>query len=156
METMRLLSEAVEEGHVMSEISTRCTCSCCGCDEFATHYSQEAGERMCEGCMDYVCDEVGEVLCSLDERTEHVSDGGRTCLRIRPPEMPKEYPDGEWALYWSTAGDESRVEARFAAREDAEQAVDASDWPTPGDHTQYLCGYEVRRCVDGRWRCVED
>lgn len=59
--TMRLLEEAVESGHVTSDISTRCTCSSCGCDELATHYDSDAGCRFCAECTNYVCDKGGEV-----------------------------------------------------------------------------------------------
>ena len=155
-ETMKLLEAAIESGHVVSDVSTRCTCSSCGCDELATHWDSDAGDRVCEECSEYVCDEDGEAMCSRDERTEYVSDGGRTYLRIRPPEMPDEDPGGAWALCWSTAGDESRVESRFSTREEAEQAVAAADWPRPGNHTQYPCGYEVRHLEDGEWVRVDD
>ena len=80
----------------------------------------------------------------------------RSYARIRPPEMPDEDADGEWACYWDTVGEGARVVSRHATREDAEQAVAAHDWPRPGDHTQYLCGYEVRTLVDGRWVRGED
>lgn len=40
---------------------------------------------------------------------------------------------------------------RRTTRELAEQAIAAHDWPPPGDHTQYLCGYSLRVLEDGQW-----
>ena len=151
VDTMELLVAAIESGHVVSDVSTRCTCSSCGCEELATHYDSDAGDRVCEDCIDYVCDEDGEVFCSRREETEYAWDGDRKYLRLAPPEMPKEDPEGEWACYWGTVGDDDHVVSRHSSREEAKQAVEAKDWPPPGDHTQYLCGYGVRHLVDDEW-----
>lgn len=62
-------------------------------------------------------------------------------------------PDGEWGCYWSTVGDGSEVRERYESREQAEAAVESANEQlhaaNPGG--QLLCGYEVRRLVDGRW-----
>jgi hypothetical protein len=154
-ETLALLEAAIEAGHVVSDVVTRCTCSSCGCDEFATHYDSEAG-RVCAECAEIVCDENGEVYCSRCPETEYAQDGSRSYLRLAPPDMPEEDPRGEWACYWGTVGDDAHVVSRHSSREEAEQAVDAHDWPPPGDHTAYLCGYEVRELVDDEWERVDD
>ena len=154
--TMELLEAAIESGHVVSYVTTRCTCSSCGCDELATHYDSDAGDRVCAECRDYTCDENGEVYCSRCPETEYVLDGGRTYLRLSPPEMPKEDPDGAWACYWETSCDDAHVVSRHSSIEEAEQAVEAHDWPPPGDHTVYLCGYGIRELVDGEWVRVDD
>jgi hypothetical protein len=155
-ETMRLLEEAIDSGHVESEVTTRCSCSSCGCDELVTHYDHDAGDRVCEECADYVCDDDGEVYCSRCPETEYAQDGSRSYLRLAPPDMPEEDPHGEWACYWETAGDDAHVVSRHSSREDAEQAVEAHDWPPPGDHTVYLCGYGIRELVDDEWERVDD
>jgi hypothetical protein len=154
-ETLKQLEAAVESGHVVSDVTTRCTCSSCGCDELATHYDSEA-DRVCEECTNYVCDEYGEVFCLRCEETEYARDGDRIYLRLTPPEMPEEDTEGEWACYWGTVGDDEHVVSRHSSRDEAEQAVKAHDWPPPGDHTQYLCGYEVRELVDDEWVVVDD
>jgi hypothetical protein len=154
--TMELLEAAIESGHVVSDVVTRCTCSSCGCDEFATHYDPDAGDRVCADCQDYVCDEEGEVYCARREETEYAWDGDRRFLRLAPSDMPEEDPEGKWACYWGTVGDDAHVVSRHSSREEAEQAVEAHDWPPPGDHTAYLCGYEVRELVDDEWERVDD
>jgi hypothetical protein len=150
-DTMELLEAAIESGHVVSDVTTRCACLSCGCEELATHYDSDAGDRVCEACIDYVCDDDGEVYCSRNDATEYVQDGSRSYLRLAPPEMPEEDPEGEWACYWGTCGDDAHVVSRHSSRGEAEQAVKAHDWPPPGDHTKYLCGYEVRELVDDEW-----
>jgi hypothetical protein len=70
--------------------------------------------------------------------------------------MPATDADGEYCLYWETVGNESHVVARFASKDDAAQAVAAKDWPAPGDHTNYLCGYTVRQLIDGDWMPISE
>jgi hypothetical protein len=133
-----------------------CECSGCGCDEPAT-MTDDADVPVCDECSDYALDDAGEVHCSREDDVEIVTescgagDQTRSYARMRPPEMPETDPDGEWALYWDTVGDDAHVVDRYATREDAETAVLAKDWPRPGDHTAYLCGYEARQLVDGAW-----
>jgi len=45
----------------------------------------------------------------------------------------------------------SSTTSTHAAEAEAEQAVAARDWPAPGDHNRYLCGYEVRQWDGERW-----
>ena len=45
----------------------------------------------------------------------------------------------------------SSTTSTHAAEADAKQAVAARDWPAPGDHTHYLCGYTVRQWDGTRW-----
>jgi hypothetical protein len=138
-----------------------CECACCEHDEPAVT-TDGGGNPVCEACEDYTCDGDGEVVCGNDPRAETVSEscgaGGqtRTYVRLKPPEMPEERADGEYALYWETVGSDARVIARFASAGEASQAVAAKDWPRPGDHTNYLCGYSVRRLADGEWVHLED
>lgn len=125
------------------------TCGCsCGCSEPAT-CTDDAGGPACAECADYTVDDDGDVHCSRMDDVEIVTEScagsqTRSYVRLKPPTMPEADPNGCWALYWSTAADDAHVVARFATREKAEQAVAAKDWPPPGDHTRYLCGYEVR------------
>lgn len=126
-----------------------CGCDACGCDELAT--TTDEGIPVCAECAVTASSDTGEVVCLRCPDTEIVHDGGHSYLRISPPPMPEEDPEGEFALYWDTVGDDSGVVARFATREEAEQAAAAKDWPGPTDHTRYLCGYTVRVLVDGEW-----
>ena len=127
-----------------------CACIACGCSEPAA--CTDEGVEVCEGCSDYTVDGDGEVHCSQCDDTEVVSDSwGRSITRIKPPEEPETDPEGEYACYWDTCGDDAHVVARYSTRETAEQAVAAKDWPGPGDSTNYLCGYVVRELVDGEW-----
>jgi len=133
-----------------------CECYACGgCTEPAVTTDQ--GVPVCAECADYVVDDDGEVHCARCDDVEIITescgagDQCRTYVRLAPPAMPEPDPDGEWACYWDTVGDGAHVVSRHPTRESAAQAVAAHDWPPPGDHTSYLCGYGVRRIVDGEW-----
>ena len=134
-----------------------CTCNC-GCGEPATCRDDD-GNATCDDCQEYVVDDDGGCHCgksaAVEEVTEGCGAGGqtRTYLRLRPPEAPEEDPEGRWACYWDGYDDGWPV-SRHATYAEAVQAVSARDWPPPGDHTRYLCGYEVRRLKDGHWQCV--
>ena len=133
-----------------------CACTACGCSEPAT-CTDDGGVEVCAACSDYTVDGDGEVHCSQCDDTEVVSDSwGRSITRIKPPEEPETDPEGEYACYWDTCGDDAHVVARYSTRETAEQAVAAKDWPGPGDSTNYLCGYVVRELVDGNWVWPEE
>ena len=138
------------------------SCECgCGCGEDAT--TSDAGVALCEACAEYTTDpESGEVVCSRDPRAEEIVEccgaGGQTrsYWRLRPPTAPAPSPDGEWACYWATVGPGSRVMSRHATEAEAAQAVAARDWPAPGDHTRYLCRYEVRQWDGDAWVAARD
>ena len=138
----------------------KCQCSACGCDEPAT--TTDEGEEVCGACADYVVDEDGDVHCSRLNDVEIVSESCgagnqmRSYARLIPPDMPAVDPAGEYACYWDSAGDDAYVVSRHSTRAAAAQAVAAHDWPSPGDHTQYLCGFTVRCLMDGRWQKCED
>ena len=133
-----------------------CECDCCGCQEPAVT-TDDSGDPVCGECEEYTTDEDGQVVCSRDPRAETVCESCgageqmRSYVRLRPPAMPESDPAGEYALYWDTAGNESGVVARFATLEEAQDAVGAMDFPMPGDHTNYLCGYCVRQLRGGEW-----
>ena len=136
-------------------ITQECECGC-GCGEVAT--TSDAGVALCEACAEYTTDpESGEVVCSRDPRAEEVTvccgAGGQTrsYWRLCPPAAPAPSPDGEWACYWNTVGDGSRPVSRHETEAEAAQAVAAQDWPAPGDHTHYLCRYEVRQWDGEAW-----
>jgi hypothetical protein len=133
----------------------KCSCTACGCADLATTVD-DADSLVCAACADYVVNSDGEILCSRCEGVEHVTDGTRTQLRLRPPERPPEDSEGIWACYWDTVGDDAHVVSRHATRAEAEQAVAAHDWPPPWDHTTYWCGYTVRVLVEGRWCVPQD
>jgi len=67
-------------------------------------------------------------------------------------------PSGEWACYWTTALDgESRVEDRYATREQAEAAADVADKALRAANPGHLlCGYGVRQLVDGEWVAIDE
>lgn len=138
-----------------------CECCGCGCSDPATT-TDDGGVPVCAACAEYTVDSDGEVHCSnmgdVEVVTESCGAGNQTrsYARLKPPEMPEEDPEGEWACYWETAGNESHVVSRHSTRAEAEQAVNAQDFPRPGDHTKYLCGYVVRELVDGRWTRPEE
>lgn len=72
-----------------------------------------------------------------------------------------EDPSGEWSCYWSTVGDGSHVEARYATAEQAQAAAaianDKFHAANPsGGGVTLLCGYEVRQLVDGEWVASDD
>jgi hypothetical protein len=53
--TLELLESAVESGHVVSDVTTRCPCPYCGddgCGDLATHYDSDSGKRVCVNCLD--------------------------------------------------------------------------------------------------------
>lgn len=133
-----------------------CECTGCGCSEPAT-CTDDQGIPTCAQCQDYTTDEDGQVLCGRCDGVETVVEScgagnqTRTYLRQAPPEMPATDPAGEYALYWETVGDDAHIVSRHATLEQAKQAVRAKDWPRPGDHTAYLCGYSVRQLVGGEW-----
>ena len=136
-------------------ITQQCECGC-GCGEAAT--TSDGGVYLCGACAEYVVDPTsGEVTCSRDPRAEEIVEscgaGGQTrsYWRLTPPAAPAVAPDGEWACFWTTIGPGSRVISRHETEADAAQAVAARDWPAPGDHTRYLCRYEVRRRDGERW-----
>lgn len=68
----------------------------------------------------------------------------------------EEDPNGEFALYWETVGDDggprrrySTLEAATAVCSQRQREFDASN-PRSGG-TTYLCGFGVRHLVDGKW-----
>jgi hypothetical protein len=66
-------------------------------------------------------------------------------------------PGGEWACYWDTVGDGSCVEERYESREQAEAAVELANAALSQRHGgNLLCGYDVRRLVDGEWLALLD
>lgn len=138
-----------------------CQCSCCGCDEPAVT-TDDGGNAACEACADYTCDDDGCVVCSRSGLTETVvvSCGAgsqtRSYVRRKPPEMPESDGDGAYCMYWESVGNDACVISRYATRAEAEQAVAATDWPRPGDNTNYLCGYSVRQFRDGEWMPLVD
>lgn len=138
-----------------------CECGGCGCDEPATT-TDDSSIPVCGACSEYTCDDDGDVRCSNMDDVEIVTEScgagnqTRSYARLKPPAMPGEDPDGEWACYWETVGDDSHVVSRHGTREDAEQAVASHDFPRPGDHTQYLCGYVTRELVADRWVTPEE
>jgi hypothetical protein len=138
-----------------------CECSGCGCSEPAT-CTDDQGIPTCAACQDYTTTDDGEVLCGNCTGVETVVEScgagnqTRTYLRQTPPPEPETDPAGEWACYWETVGDDAHVVSRHATSDLASQAVAAKDWPGPGDHTRYLCGYEVRQLVGGEWCQVDE
>ena len=148
------------EGPRTCDFSRPQKCQCgCDCEEDAT-VLDDGGDWVCRACADYTTDEDGDVICSRDHRAETVTEccgaGGqtRTYVRLRPPEMPESDDAGDYCCFWDTAGDGSCVVSRYTTVEDARRAVQAMDWPPPGDHTPYLCAYEVRQLIDGRWQAI--
>ena len=135
-----------------------CECSSGQCSEPATR-TDDGGTPVCDACADYAVDEDGDVHCAscdsgdVEQVTETCGAGGQTrsYFRLRPPAMPEVDPEGEWGVWWDTVGDDAHLVSRHTTRAAAEQAIAAHDWPRPGDHTQYLCGYGVRHLIDGEW-----
>ncbi len=131
-------------------------CECNACDNPATG-TDDGGNPVCDECREYAVDEDGDAHCAthsddVEIVTESCGAGGQTrsYARLRPPGMPGEDPTGSWAVYWES-GDDSHVVSRHTTQAEAEQAVAAHDWPPPGDHTRYLCGYGVRHLIAGEW-----
>ena len=60
--------------------------------------------------------------------------------------------DGEWCVYWETSGDDEHMVDRYATREQAEAAAELANDELHKRHSGHLlCGYDVRRLVDGEW-----
>ena len=140
--------------HIMTTLTlTECECSCCNCTEPATT-TDDWGIPVCDECSRYVIDADGDLHCAREDDIEEVTEccgaGGqtRTYYRLRPPVMPESDPTGHYAVVWETSGKEYQVIARYTTLAEAEQAVEAHDWPPPADHTRYLCGYAVARWHD--------
>ena len=69
--------------------------------------------------------------------------------------------EGEYALYWETsledAGECARYATYAAAMAAAELAQSQFDSANPaGGGVSYLCGFSVRRLVDGEWVAVDE
>lgn len=64
---------------------------------------------------------------------------------------------GEWAVYWSTVGDDEHVVDRYETQAQAAAAAEIANALLKSAHPggQLLCGYEVRRLVDGEWVAPE-
>jgi hypothetical protein len=88
-----------------------CECGGCGCSDPATT-TDESSIPVCSACSEYTVDRDGDIHCSNMDDVEVVTVscgagfGTRSYARIKPPEMPAEVPDGEWACYWDTVGDD--------------------------------------------------
>jgi hypothetical protein len=65
--------------------------------------------------------------------------------------------DGEWCVYWYTALDDEGPRERYSSRAAAEAAAELANKrlhaANPG---RLLCGYGVRRLVDGKWVSAEE
>lgn len=73
----------------------------------------------------------------------------------KPAGEPSE--DGEWCVYWSTTGDDDHVVDMYATQDQAEAAAEIANTKLRVRHPgALLCGYEVRRLVDGDWVSVEE
>ena len=61
-------------------------------------------------------------------------------------------PRGEWCVYWETSLEDSGPRERYATRQQAEASADLANESLrslyPG---ALLCGFDVRRLVDGEW-----
>lgn len=65
--------------------------------------------------------------------------------------------DGEWAVYWDTALDDSGPRRRYLSADAAAAVAVAWNADLAAAHPGgLLCGFEVRRMVDGRWVRVDD
>lgn len=81
-----------------------------------------------------------------------------------PPAADEQYtedPDGEYAVYWETVGDDAHVVARYASLEAAEAVCDQRNREfreaNPSSGTSgYLCGYSVRGLADGQWVAIDE
>lgn len=140
-----------------------CVCTGCGCTNLATT-TDDGGVPVCSECVDYAVDDNGDVVCArtdsdkLETVTECCGAGGQTrsYVRLLPPDEPETDDDGQYALWWETVGDDTHLVARYATLDAAQQALAAKDWPAPGDHTNYLCGYGVREMVNDEWEQIAE
>lgn len=138
-----------------------CECTACGCSNPATT-TDDGGIPVCWECANYTVDTDGDVHCMRCGDVEMVSESCgagnqmRSYARLIPPAMPDADPDGTYSVWWETVGDDAHLVARYTTGDLAKQAVEAHDFPAPGDHTNYLCGYGVRELISGRWASVEE
>lgn len=94
-----------------------------------------------------------------DEGDGEDAAGYRDARVDRAAEEAAEEADaaGEWAVYWETALDDRGPRARYRTRDAAEAVVAQQNRDlrraNPGSHL--LCGFAVRRLVDGEWESVD-
>lgn len=62
-------------------------------------------------------------------------------------------PDGEWCVYWETSLDDGGPRARYETEDQATAAAELAQQELEERHPggRLLCGFEVRRLVDGEW-----
>jgi hypothetical protein len=72
---------------------------------------------------------------------------------IPEPEEPSQSADGEYAVWWHTAGEGSGPQReRYATLREARRAVDAANRGLQASHGGHLlCGYSVAVFRDGEW-----
>lgn len=80
---------------------------------------------------------------------------------VPEPELASETidanPDGDYAVYWTTVGDDERVIERYTTREDAETiAAERQRSLRATNPGNLLCGYEARVRDGGRWVSIAD
>lgn len=128
--------------------------------------SDEAGEWWVDDGDDTVrVTELGP-FASRDEAVEAAerlaadqdeSDGGGENAEAMADRLLRERagessPRGEWSCYWDTALDDAGPRGRYETQEQAAAAVDlANKELVAANPGSLLCGFEVRRLVDGKW-----
>ena len=89
------------------------------------------------------------------EPGEDADDVRRRTLEERAGEPD---PNGEWCVWWETAGDDPHVVERYASAEAAEASADLKNEALHRQHPggRLLCGHTVRHLVGGEWVDISD
>jgi hypothetical protein len=104
-----------------------------------------------------VARDAAERLAASEHEGEAGEDAEAMQDRLLDERAGRPDPDGEWCVWWETAGDDEHAVERYATRDAAEAAAQRSQAGLksrfPGD---LLCGYTVRQLVDDHWIEVDD
>jgi hypothetical protein len=100
--------------------------------------------------------EAAEEFAASNNESNDGEDAKDYLARMLEESVGESDDDGEYCVYWATAGDDSGPGERYATREQAEARCKIANKHlherNPGD---LLCGYSVRHIVDDEWVPVE-
>ena len=97
--------------------------------------------------------EKAQAVADAQNEAEPGEDAEDMLDRSRAEAAGEPDPEGEYAVYWETVGDDAHPVERYSSEEAAEaraaQMQDGLHRSHPGG--PLLCGYGVRRLVEGEW-----
>jgi hypothetical protein len=112
----------------------------CRCDTYGPYDSEQAAS------------EAAEQAASENDESAVGEDADAMRTRLLTERAGDPDPEGEYCVYWETCGDDEHVVARYATADAADAAATLGDDSLRSRHSgQLLCGYDVRRLIDGEW-----